>query len=87
MVVFLRPVTISLVELLLNPLKKVVAGGMIPNVLSMTLLGIEPIEPDIPMVVGCSLLCAIINLASSLLIFSISCKSLGEQKLFRQDIL
>jgi len=49
---FLRPVTISLVELLLNPLEKV-AGGLIPNVLVMILLGIEPIKPDIPMVVGC----------------------------------
>jgi len=49
---FLRPVTISLVELLLNPLKKA-AGGLIPNVLFMTLLGMGPIEPDIPMVVGC----------------------------------
>jgi len=26
---------------------------LIPNVLVMILLGIEPIKPDIPMVVGC----------------------------------
>jgi len=26
---------------------------LIPNVLFMILLGIEPIKPDIPMVVGC----------------------------------
>lgn len=68
----LDPITISIGELLLNPLKNVL-GGLIPKVLFITRLGIDPTEPDMPMVVGRSLLNARTNFASSLLIFSMSC--------------
>lgn len=68
----LDPITISIGELLLNPWKNS-SGCLILKVLFITRLGMDPTEPDIPMLVGRSLLIATTNFASSLPIFSMSC--------------
>jgi hypothetical protein len=45
----LDPITISLGEFLLNPLKNVL-GGLIPKVASITRLGMVPTDPEMPTV-------------------------------------